>query len=1306
MANKQEEKLKELIRYKQEIEYLQFRQWFLKEFETSNQGNNCTLEEFAVYFLNSLRQHTEVHCKTSGTETPKCQTPVRTLKPNQNREETSTPRRLMMDLSLQETTTPQDNLSLKKDKETSYSEFGSAHSTPRLSTSVDRSGYAQKNTTSTPIRRNISGNSRRQSTTPVSTNKSATSSLCLGDFLVINTSTHNRSHKKKSSTPQNAGQQQQQTSNEKPKKRLQPISISKKAETTNNTSSIFAGESSFSNDNNILKISNSELEDKEQCAILQARKSLRLNASEITKEMIDVSLTSTSVITDTIATSTPSKEVKIEDPPLDLKKLKNNLILKRLAEIYAILIDLNLTTNILNELSFLLNLLNASNTNNAMTEICKDMNHLQLQDLATNEGLECLEDLTHAVYFALQCLSLQKQALSSLDTKSLSVVLSSERFSYLAEEVKTFLLEIYQRKQNLLTEKPFHDTSICFDSKPCNNVYFQEDQDSRQNFTSHQEFANFRAQRDLFCKCLKIWESNHLNPMWKFSTEITPKIKDIFQHSENCINMAHFAKLFVSQLLLSASNTASPEEMGLDVDLQKFTKLTQRLIAPSQFSVDYQFPRLQAFFRDFIIDARSSAFAEQLKMELYAELISLNDSSFEHININKVDNDSEDQNVSLMPVSCNQHVIVRPEILNSMLILAKFLGFTTSLPFNLNGSQTVPVQVEKKQIRLRTLMQPTFDICIIVQDGIEQGKLLITIPWMVQYLAMLDNVTLQLDTYAKALKVLFALYWYMGLDDSKPLHNTSLFIVRLCLGWLFESKQFVAEQYYNFRALINGNSQELTNELSFVKTKLSRNTGEHERDNNLDLNPLLESILPVACPFLAEFRVSIMPAKYAQTKNASRTGRYRHITTRITELPTTPQIKEGEASQSASNNKPKQIQNNLIQAFLHSQNSSTRHIINFCTERCYKSVVKDGQLKILLPGKTNADNLVNKITSSTYRFVYNEIKTIYKQAHSEAVAKWKESIPQMINTRIRSALDSLLPEETSLILKKTYCMIIKKDTEHKIAQWFYANMIKESFFCNNLEEMANKICSANKNKVQLGSSDLTITKAQPSVSDIIDDLQYWLHCTSARVELFKDLTGIVKLLKSLLEAFDNILPSVLYRLMAAGIIQLLQHIIAKHNIQLSNELLEAASKVWLHPNMQQALSLSKPLQDKEKSPSSSGCIFDALITIAFIESLGTKTHCYNELSRLLVHMIEKGVISLNYTNQLFVSIFKHEWHPFILKEISNMLRNIAKEAALVSHNKRCDSDDGVGVNAEEENDEKSILFMDMLADLSRDVDFF
>lgn len=82
-----------------------------------------------------------------------------------------------------------------------------------------------------------------------------------------------------------------------------------------------------------------------------------------------------------------------------------------------------------------------------------------------------------------------------------------------------------------------------------------------------------------------------------------------------------------------------------NIDLSKLSKLRQRLVAPSLFSTQYQFPGNQAFFRDFIICCDfHMMFMEQLKIALISELLQMNDSSMETLSISrgKSNNDDDD----------------------------------------------------------------------------------------------------------------------------------------------------------------------------------------------------------------------------------------------------------------------------------------------------------------------------------------------------------------------------------------------------------------------------------------------------------------------------------------------------------------------------------------------------------------------------------------------------------------------------------------------------------------------------------------
>jgi codanin-1 len=159
--------------------------------------------------------------------------------------------------------------------------------------------------------------------------------------------------------------------------------------------------------------------------------------------------------------------------------------------------------------------------------------------------------------------------------------------------------------------------------------------------------------------------------------------------------------------------------------------------------------------------------------------------------------------------------------------------------------------------------------------ALDSRKLLVTIPWLVEYLAMLDFITIRLDYYRELFRMLYTIYLRVNVVDG---HNglcvmpQSKFIIRACLGWLFEHPA-IPEDYYTFN-MRTAIGAFVDDENEDEDTRMNCCVG-----NDAELNSHLESLIHSACPFLADFRVAMMPQRI--TKAVSRTGRYRHITTKI-----------------------------------------------------------------------------------------------------------------------------------------------------------------------------------------------------------------------------------------------------------------------------------------------------------------------------------------------------------------------------------------------------------------------------------------
>lgn len=528
--------------------------------------------------------------------------------------------------------------------------------------------------------RNSPRNSLDTSSRNNSINKRNTSSpFCLGDFF--NTSAASNSGKgKRNNASQSAkfynddfpslgGEVPPKKIETKPKKRVVPITVSRKTGSSSFASSSFQGE------NNLL---NGEM--VEGVDILSERRKMRSISKDFSIELEPQKNLHENL---PIIAQSPLKTPTFR---YDKKKVERRDVLITMAQLYSFLIDMNLVPNILSEFSYLVGLLNTDHDPKLIVQDGKS-----LIDIVSN----LLKNLNNCIFFAIQVLNSQKQNLALLDVMTIRVVIDNERIQQLPGELYEHLCQAVQQKSKLeqgKLNKSHNNTSQV--------VFFQQETDNRDNFPSDREFLSFKTQRDMFYKILRSWELKHLDPSYDFRKDLGMKIRSLIAQMEHPINMAHLAKLFTAQLIISCNfdNSANELQMALPgIDLSKLSKLRQRLVAPSQFSTQYLFPGNQAFFRDFILCAESIMFMEQLKISLINDLMEINDSSIETLSITP-GNDEEEK-------SFCEEFIVRAETMTTMRVLAKFIGFVVSRPYTFDGCRNT--LVDQKQTQIRNLVRKT-----------------------------------------------------------------------------------------------------------------------------------------------------------------------------------------------------------------------------------------------------------------------------------------------------------------------------------------------------------------------------------------------------------------------------------------------------------------------------------------------------------------------------------------------------------------------------------------------------------------------
>lgn len=382
----------------------------------------------------------------------------------------------------------------------------------------------------------------------------SSSSFCLGDFLSpspANTPTNNNSTSKRTKRinrtqnlttkklNQSSSNEQSSTttidnnrivvnrqSTEKPIRRVVPTSISLSNQRSNVQNEFQT--SSFHSDNNLLSamVEEKEKELTHSPMNFKERDILRREKETITKdfqesESLQPAAQSIQVLQKLLREKIPSlgagdggvrgggNVIKGKAFVIDLKTVTNKNLLDRLIEIHSIIIDLNLPINILVEISYLLNLINTeieipttNETPAIQLPLSTDNSNSNQMNTNTTKFHGLLKNFNNCLYFALGVLTKQKNLLALMDTITIKVLIDNDRLKQLDHTIHEFLVRVHGHKMKLETYRMI--TGGINDSNGMSkNVFYQQENDTKDNFPTSREFHDFRKQRDVFYTILK-----------------------------------------------------------------------------------------------------------------------------------------------------------------------------------------------------------------------------------------------------------------------------------------------------------------------------------------------------------------------------------------------------------------------------------------------------------------------------------------------------------------------------------------------------------------------------------------------------------------------------------------------------------------------------------------------------------------------------------------------------------------------------------------------------------------------------------
>uniref|UniRef100_A0A4W3JP14 Codanin 1 n=1 Tax=Callorhinchus milii TaxID=7868 RepID=A0A4W3JP14_CALMI len=650
----------------------------------------------------------------------------------------------------------------------------------------------------------------------------------------------------------------------------------------------------------------------------------------------------------------------------DVSKVSYRNQLDILAQLYSACILENLVPNIFLELFFILQLLTSRGGASAVDDAEDEMKY----------SSEYFRSVHNCVYFAVRVLDKQLTIISHLDKGTLRLLAENDRLAMFSSSLHDQM--IYAHK--ISTAK----VSLALPSV-IQPVPFEPETDNRSNFISDRAFQNFKKQRDIFYELLREWEDKHENPCWDFERALGLRISEMFFLDTFCdffhpnILFHILSSLFLLQMCKGPVGTLAggdnPDQDVLDMlgsdNLMKLKRLQERFVVPQSIGGPCPPPAFsgcQEFFRDFLLCAGSHQLNQHLSDGLCQQISELDSIAILNHESTERETDMDEQDEK-------EHFA---SVLMTVRLLAKFLGFLTFLPYRTGDRPTRDMQ--EAALPLRNQGVSVLNVYEILKRSLERQRTILTVPWVVEFLSMMDYVTPLLDYYHKVFTLLLHLYRYMILTSKQNRNCLNKLLILAVLGWLFQIPAVPEEMFFN------------EEQIDAIELTVS--------DQGLDFVPLVDQqLLYTCCPYLIELRKLLV--SYVVGSGVKNGGFMRKITPTAAE----PLVSTSALSQ-------QRLQAELEEAFFHNHPPSLRKTVEFVAERVCSNCVKHIKASLVAELVKRATVMLcngMKCEQPNLTMLLDSVTTELCEESREAVVKGR----LFCSKKGPEAIRVLLPEETS-----------------------------------------------------------------------------------------------------------------------------------------------------------------------------------------------------------------------------------------------------------------------------------------------------
>uniref|UniRef100_A0A1B6I8B5 Codanin-1 C-terminal domain-containing protein n=1 Tax=Homalodisca liturata TaxID=320908 RepID=A0A1B6I8B5_9HEMI len=897
--------------------------------------------------------------------------------------------------------------------------------------------------------------------------------------------------------------------------------------------------------------------------------------------------------------------------------------LLRLATVYSACLDSNLVPNITTELYFIFTLLTFSyksqikvpvneNHKNKICEVAADSVNKGKQNKAcvvpfqqlcldetinnpaTNIPLEencqlkdkdgihqksVLCSAENCVMFAAVMIEKQIHLVQSLDKSVIRLLLENTRLSLFLPHFIPHLTHILETKEVTESRSTLARKPLFLSNRP---VLYNTETDTESNFSSKNNFFSFKKQRDGFYEILHEWRTKNSDNFWT-SSRFPRIVTRLLELSCDPVNMMHLARLFCAQLTSSSSEKANSELELPGVTKDKLFRLEARLSKPQMSArgprPPPQFPGEQQFYQQFLEVAEGSPLLAHVVDCLLHRICLLDSTSF------FVDGFNEEES-KVQVLTC----------VSDCCLLAKFMGLAVFMPYR---SDTLPPpDTLQAQVLVRQMVTPPVDVTTFLQRALANNRLVVTVPWVVAYLGMMDSAAPLLSCYRQPLQMLADLYLTLPLPHITP---PSSLLLRCALGWLFDPSFFPETV---FHSLVTSGSS--------VKS-LDRSC---ETPVDVDVRDVVDqALLSEVCPFLGSFRLLL------STSTGDKRGTVRHIrpvpahhapATVITPVQT--------------------VEMELEESFLSSQAPSFRATVEFVAERISSSCIKHICSNVIAPCKEEASTLCNKQKEENKKLSKKEVQTQVEEACQTTLARIHTALDDHCGPQVGQALRVLLgPDATDPAILSSAHNICGRRCRERIINWLNSHIKLSNIFT----KIFNGLDTKQNGEQTTGRKDVEHKDLAMSPPELLIELQERLcQCIENR-NLSVSEEQVLDLIDKVMETIkhrSDLVPhaeQTLHSITVDYCIVLMAHCPGV----LTTEVLHRLCSLWL-TFVPQSTPLERVLSSRN-------------VLLLCQSGLQVAQASWRQLSRLLVLLLKEELLAPKQLEAQFVALFRKDWPPMV-----------------------------------------------------------